>query len=363
MNTATLIEQRLASPLAAARAEHARGRRVIGYVGDDVPVELILAADAVPLRLSGVPGATPLADQYLESSFGPAYRSLLDAWLRGTFDFLDAIVFPRSNDTAQRLYYYASELQRRGIHRGPRSLVYDLARVSRATSREHTLAATRALASELGASESRLDAALARVRNRVSILRTLADLRTQPLAIAGSEALRAWRSLQLDWTDDFEATVSRWLPSAERRSYAKRLVFAGSSPPDERFHAAVESVGTTIGDELFDAAPASSAARWTAANAALETIAQAYQSARTTDVSLLQTPDILVDRARSAGADGVVLWCIEEDEGIVWEVPRQLERLRRAGIPVLSLTRQRWDADASSLAAVRDFARTLREVR
>jgi hypothetical protein len=56
-----------------------------------------------------------------------------------------------------------------------------------------------------------------------------------------------------------------------------------------------------------------------------------------------------------------VLWLIEQDEGIVWEVPRQLDRLRRAGIPVLSLTRQSWDADANCLAAVQAFAHSLRE--
>jgi hypothetical protein len=75
---------------------------------------------------------------------------------------------------------------------------------------------------------------------------------------------------------------------------------------------------------------------------------------------LLQSPDALVERARSIGASGVLLWFVEEDEGIVWEVPRQIERLRKAGLPVLSLTRQPWDADAACLAAVAGFAQTLR---
>lgn len=355
------IERHLRAPLDAARIEHARGRRVIGYIGDDAPVELILAADALPVRLAGNPQATPMADRYLERSFGPAYRSILEQWLQGAFDFLEAIVFPRSNDSAQRLYYYVCELRRRGIHEGPRALIYDLARVDRDTSVEHTRAATHALASELGTSMDRLDTALARLRERVSLLRELTSMRRAPLALAGSDALRTWRSLQLDWTEDFEAAARGWAASAQRRAYSRRLLFAGSTPPDERFHIAAESVDCNIVDEMFDEAPANSVARWTAASPSLDAIAMSYRSSCTTAVSWLQTPDMLVERARSVGAHGVVLWLIEQDEGIVWEVPRQLERLRRAGIPVLSLTRQAWDADAACLDAVQRFAGSLGE--
>lgn len=356
------IVERLSAPLAAARGESAR-RRVIGYIGDDIPVELILAADALPLRLSGIPRATPLADRYLESSFGTAYRSLLEWWLEGELDFLDAVVFPRSNDSAQRLYYYVCELQRRGIHHGPRSLIYDLARVNRQTSRAHTIAATQALASELGTSTAGLEAALTRVRNRAAFIRRLSGLRVDAVGLAGSDVLRAWRCMQLDWTIELEATVRDWSLAAPRTMQGKRIFFAGSTPPDERFHRAVEGIGCNIADELFDEAPSHSAARWMTSGASLEAIADAYRSARSTAAILLQSPDTLVARARSIDASGVVLWFVDEDEGIVWEVPRQLERLRRAGIPVLSLTRQRWDADAAHLATVQEFARTLKDGR
>ena len=43
----------------------------------------------------------------------------LQQYLQGAFDFLDSIIFPRSNDSAQRLYYYLSELRRRELSRGP----------------------------------------------------------------------------------------------------------------------------------------------------------------------------------------------------------------------------------------------------
>lgn len=360
MNTSDLIAERSSSPFNAARAEHARGRRVVGYIGDDIPVELILAADALPLRLSGIPQATPLADRYLESSFGPSARSLLQTWLSGDLDFLDAIVFPRSNDTAQRLYYYVCELQRRAIHQGPRSLIYDLARVNRDTSREHTIAATRSLASQLESSAARLDAAVARITDRAALLRKLAHLRAADAALAGSDALRLWRVLQQDWTKAFEKDARDWIESSARIANQPRLLLAGSTPPDERFHSSVESAGANIVDEFFDEAPVHASIRWAAGGKSLDDIADAYRSARSTAMTLLHNPDILVQRARSVGAAGVVLWFIEQDEGIVWEVPRQIERLRQAGIETLVLTRQPWAADADCLARVQAFAASLR---
>jgi benzoyl-CoA reductase/2-hydroxyglutaryl-CoA dehydratase subunit BcrC/BadD/HgdB len=359
MNISESIADRLKAPLAAARAQNARGKRVIGYLGDDIPVELILAADALPLRLSAPAQPTSLADPYLESSFGPAARSFLQWWLAGELDFLDAIVFPRSNDTAQRLYYYVCELQRRGIRQGPRSLVYDLARVNRDTSRHHSIAATRKLAAELGTSLDRLDASIARVQQRVTLLKSLTAMRVQEPALRGADALRIWSSLQYDWTDEFERGVNEALATLPRLASAPRMVLAGSTPPDARFHVAIEHAGANVVDEFFDEAPAHAALRWSAPRKDLDAVADAYRKARGTAPSLLENSDLLVERVRAAGAIAVVLWLIEQDEGIVWEVPRQLEKLQSAGVRTLCLTRQHWDANDECLAAVQSFARSL----
>lgn len=351
------IPGRFTQPLAAARAEHARGRRIVGYLGDDVPVELILAANALPLRLDVVPGATLLADRYLESSFGPMYRSYLEQWLRGDFDFIETIVFPRSNDSAQRLYYYVCELQRRGVCKGPTPLIFDMARIARATSRAHTSAAADSLASALKTDRFALAAAAKRIGDRVGIARRLGSLRTGSIALAGSDVMQAWRALQLDWTASFERTVLEWSSVAQRRQFSRRIVLAGSTPPDERIHRAVEAGDGNVVDEFFDGSMSQSIARWTSDAASVDAIADAYRDARSTDNCWLHQPDALVERVRERVAHAVILWLVEEDEGIVWEVPHQIERLRRAGIAVLGLTRQRWDADADVLARITKFAR------
>jgi hypothetical protein len=98
-----LVEDALRDPFAAARACAQGGRAVIGYVGAEIPVELIVASQAFPLRLPEFARATEAADVYLESSFMPDVRSICEQYLQGAFGFLDTIILPRSNDSAQRV--------------------------------------------------------------------------------------------------------------------------------------------------------------------------------------------------------------------------------------------------------------------
>jgi hypothetical protein len=131
----TLLTETEADPTAAARHARQAGRRVIGFANADVPVELIDASGAFALSLAYAASAgTPHADQYLEASFSVLERSIAERWLSGKLDLLDAVIFSRGSDSSQRLYYYLCELQRRQLTRGPRPLLFDLAKIPRASS-------------------------------------------------------------------------------------------------------------------------------------------------------------------------------------------------------------------------------------
>ena len=87
-----------------------------------IPVELIVALRAMPLQIPVFDiEDTTLADRYLEESFEPATCAVAERYLRGELNFLDSIIFPRSNDSAQRLYYYLCELRRTHFGRRPPS--------------------------------------------------------------------------------------------------------------------------------------------------------------------------------------------------------------------------------------------------
>jgi len=351
------VTPRLQDPLLAARAAAAAGQRVIGYIGADIPVELILAANALPLRLRGnANAATPLADEYLESAFLPETKAIAEQWLGGELDFIDAVIFPRSGDSSQRLYYYLCELQRRKRCDGPTPLLYDLATIARQTSIDHTLDATRQLATSLGADASQLPKAMQRATQRVALLNRMQALRMQTPALSGSAALNATRASELDWSEPFDQALGAWLAKPPLAPSMPRVLLAGSVPPDDRLHRAVEAAGGAIVCELFETqhmpAPISKD------EDLLVALARRHHDGVSPAQRMLRSPTWIRDRAQATHAQGVIIWLIEEDEALPWELAAQTRALHAAHIPLLPLTRQPWRADAA-LESIASFVSNL----
>ena len=91
----------------------------VGYVGADVPVELITAAGLRPLRLTGNPHAgSSLGDRYLGRGVDPVARSVLTRILTGDYGPLEALVVSRDCEASLRLFYALRELHRVEPERG-----------------------------------------------------------------------------------------------------------------------------------------------------------------------------------------------------------------------------------------------------
>jgi benzoyl-CoA reductase/2-hydroxyglutaryl-CoA dehydratase subunit BcrC/BadD/HgdB len=96
----------------AAREWKEKGGKVVGYLSDDVPEEMIRAAGFFPFRISGDPwGGTEEADRYTEPFYDPSVRSILNMLLTGRYDFLDFIVIPHSSDAILKLYYHLRDIR------------------------------------------------------------------------------------------------------------------------------------------------------------------------------------------------------------------------------------------------------------
>lgn len=354
MSSLTQLNRTLEDPLHAARS-----RRAIGYLGWDVPVELILAAGAAPVQLSALPdsGNRTLADRFLESSFSSQSRVVADRWLAGDLDCLDSVIFSRSDDNAQRLYYYLCELQRMGECKGPRPLLYDLARIQRESSVAHTIESTQALASAVGVDDSRLGAAIERVATRQALLSELAKLRAQDVTPPGSVAHRIVRAARADWSDEFDRSMQQWLASPAAVQPLKRVLLVGSVPSDDHVHAAIEVDGTVVVGEINEAC--SIAPIPTHAGNSVAVIARrCYEQTRAIS-ALLQSPGDIVKAARALRADGVVVWMLATDTGLAWEAPRMERALREASLPTLMLTSQPPTLSAQALTEIAHFRRTL----
>ncbi len=349
MSFETLIETTLANPLAPAKDQ-----RAIGYLGADVPVELLIAAQAHPIRLRGNASvATPHADRFIEESFSVTSRRVADQWLAGELDALEAVVFSRSDDSAQRLYYYVCELQRLQRCAGPRPLLFDVASIQRASSAAHTLQSTRALAAELGVTDEHLARASAQVERRSRLLKRL-DVERAIGRVAGSLAHRVLRAAACRWTVELDDALERWLDSLVPGPVQRRLVLVGSEPIDEHLHETVEAAGASIIAEINEASTIEHAPL--SHGDVLTQIAARCHRRMHEARAALGDSDQLTARVRALRPDGAILWLLASDTGLAWEVPRIEQALRNAGCPVLKLVVQGADHDASTLARLASFA-------
>jgi len=356
----SVLSQCLDNPTRAARAVQRSGGRVIGYVGADIPVELIHAAGAFPLSLpSRAPGATVLADAYLEASFTPAERSIADQWLAGDFDFIEAVIFTRASDSAQRLYYYLCELQRRHLTAGPKPLLYDLAKIPRASSAEHSLAATQTLANAIGTHAERLLDAIQLRNRRRELLLQLQSLREGRSPPSGVQSERIDRAADRYHALEFDQALSQWLERPGPSHAGPRIVLSGSAPPDGRLHEAVEQVGGVIVAEAGTHALERFGSPIVAGADPIRALAQHYHELPFGSRTFSDRTSGLLERVEASHADGVILWLIEEEEAFVWELPDQLQMLKAHAIPVLNLSRRRWDAGDGALEAIQEFTSSL----
>lgn len=355
MSMPAILTDSLDDALEFARKQ---GARAIGYVGHDIPVELILAAGARPVRLSEQLGYdTRQADRFVEPTFSLGARQVAQRWLEGRLGTLEAVVFSRGDDNAQRLYYYLCELQRTGEIAGPRPLLFDIARVDRPSSVAHTVASARLLAAALGVDTATLSQSAHRVRQRAHLLARLRGARIQH-SLPGALSHTILRAAQYHWDDDFDRALEAWLADTSAIEARHRIALIGSEAQHEAIHSAVEAGGGTICREIYETTPLPDA-DLAAGDDAIASIATHYHRQACAARQVFSIPERIVASVREARADAAILWLTQTDSALAWEGPRIANGLRDAGIPVLSLLLQPAASDAASLALVARFAHTL----
>ena len=288
---------------------------MIAYVGPDLPHDLLNATGACSGPVGwNVDRAMPAADRWLESKFPLWARSILQDWADGVLNELDAVVFSRADDAAQRLYYYVCELRQRGEIGGPEPVIFDAATIPRASSTAHMRAAIARLAARFGVDDDALQRGI---------------VATNALRHSGPPVIG-------------EAPV---------------CLLAGTPPPDRRLHAMVETagwhaIGMTLaeswqhsGDLLVDEASDDPCAA----------IARQRHDAAQGSRAFRDHASALVAQAQQARASAAILWFAEEDEARIWHLPAQRDALAQANVSTLILTRRDWRADDGAAAEIADF--------
>jgi hypothetical protein len=356
----TLVDEVLREPLAEASGG-------IGFVGADLPIDLFVATGRpfghLPWRAEGT---TAWADRWLESGFPGWTRSILQDWHDGRFDGLSQVVFSRADDASQRLYYYVRELQQRGQLAGPAALIFDIALLPRESSLDHTTQSLRSLGETLGVGEAALRVALPRVD---VLRRQLAQWQAERDGDGAAYERLARATLFCDatrWTASGVAstgasscaTAGINASTEVGNAAVPRMLLAGSVPPDERLHRAVEGAGACVVGEahalglLRLGAPLAprDESPWRA-------LARHLRATSAAPRNVFDRAPWIVAQARQTQAAAVVLWLTREEEALAWHVPAQRAALHSAGIPCLALTARRWCADDGATGEIAAFCR------
>jgi hypothetical protein len=272
---------------------------------------------------------------------------MIEDWAAGQFNCFEQVVFSRGEDSIQRLYYYICELQRRGKLRGPKPMIFDIAKIPRQSSLRHTVAAVNKLARQLGIDEAGMLAGMARANGR----RKLFDRIDAGRETNGSLYERVARaSLFADLDPLLETAV--W-PTG---TVTGRVLLAGSAPPDDRLHLAVERAGWSVTGEMIERSLTRLGPQTQSTfPSAAEAIAHQLLASALGPRGFGDAAAALVAAARRARADVVLIWLTREEEALSWHVPAQRDRLAAAGIAAHFMTSRSWDATDGAMDEIQRF--------
>jgi benzoyl-CoA reductase/2-hydroxyglutaryl-CoA dehydratase subunit BcrC/BadD/HgdB len=346
----------------AARAWKAAGGKVVGYLCDNVPEELIIAAGFLPYRLSGDPLAgTDAIERYVQP-FAPPFSArnrgvgfvdaMLEMLLDGRFDFLDYLVIPHTRKTIQAMYRELD--QARAAH--PDLVLPELHYLDRAYTpfyasevfnREHLLELRSQLERWSGQplTVTALAEAIELTNTSRYLLQRLATLRgADPPQVSGVDALQV-------------IATSFFMPKAEHNQLLRNLLevpphsalrgkarlFVGGSPLDNlQLYELVESCGGVVIAEDHCWGNRCGEAPADTSLPPFEALADRYhrQPACSIEFPMARVVDRCVARACTASVDGALFFVMQDDGVHVWDTPDEIAALERNGIPSLHLTRQ-----------------------
>jgi benzoyl-CoA reductase/2-hydroxyglutaryl-CoA dehydratase subunit BcrC/BadD/HgdB len=352
----------------AARAWKANGGKVVGYLCDNVPEELILAAGFFPYRLSGDPRAgrqaveryiQPFALPFSARSQRPDFAAaMLNMLLDGTFEFVDFLIVPHTRKAIQAFY---RELSLAGAAhadlRLPEMFFLDRSYLpffmAELFNRQRLLELKAKLEEWSGQTltDSTLAAAIEITNESRALLQRLAELRaTRPSRVSGVDALHAIGSSTVMLRQEHNDLLRRFLDEDDHppRSEADARVFIGGSPHDHpQLYEIIESCDATVVSE--DHCWGTRLAEFPVDTAMdpFEALADRYHRKPACSIAfpMASLVDACTRRAVQANVDGAIFFVMRADAGHIWDTPDEIRALADNGIPSLYLADQPYWTD------------------
>jgi benzoyl-CoA reductase subunit C len=308
-----------------AREAAAQGRKVAGYMCSYSPQELLHAAGYFPVRVIGRLGATPRADELLQSFICSFARSTFDAGLSGEFNFLEIMLFAHTCDTMQNL----ADLWQ-GNCPGMKTIITAMPNLHSGTA-----SATYQLRASIRLYE----------QHREAMKSLYALRRACPEALSGTQMMSVILSSFLMPREQHLALITtlidklRNLP-AGTASKRPKVVVGGSVCQAVDFIAAIEEAGCLVADDDLCMGRRSYLLPPSPGGDPMDALTRLYLSRD--PCPAIHKPGFdpavtMLERVRQSQSDGVIFLITKFCDPFGFDYPHINEQLEKAGIPSLML--------------------------
>jgi len=332
------------------------GGVVVGWWGEDVPEELLVAAGCLPVRIRGMRDSGgsgfPMADKYLERGFDVLVRARFERLAGGECANLDRVVLSNSSDAIVRVFYYLRAIRTMEPDvRVPEPYFYDFmhsrSRMAALYNRERLRELKRAVESWTGRGVTfdDLSRAVAVCNENRRLLKKLAEWRTaDPPRIGGATALcviGAAAAMPKEEHSRLLRVVLEEAPSFPPLS-GVRVFVTGSAHDDPDVYELIESCGAVVvgedhetGNRYFGGLVAEDADP-------VDAIVDRYhlRSPESARATVSERVAALAGQVRRCRAQAVIAYIHAADDAPSWDAPEQAKALASAGVPMLVLDRR-----------------------
>jgi benzoyl-CoA reductase/2-hydroxyglutaryl-CoA dehydratase subunit BcrC/BadD/HgdB len=337
----------------AARQWKEQGGKVIGYFYTGVPEELIIAAGCLPLMVTGEPEmVTELGDKYMEDYFCPFVRSVHNLLLMGKYDFLDLLIFPHTNDSIKRTYYYLwNQKKKDPTLPVPPITIFDVLHTKKYIANQYVRGRMAALKENFEGltgreiSEDALRGAVDLCNETRSLLQKVKELRTgDPPLISGVEALQIIGAAFFMPKEEHNRLLREFLDNAENlpAQNGVRLYVSGSILDNTQLYELIESCGATVVAEDVCTGNRYAENPVDTSIDLLDGLTDRYHtySHEGRMHPLDDLVDYVVQGVQESKAQGALFNYMQWDDSHGWNYPSQRDALEEIGVPCIAFEMQ-----------------------
>lgn len=348
----------------ATKAWRAQGKKALGVICCHIPEEILYAADIMPVRMRATNCVDSSEAETWMSSFSCSFaKSILQYWLNGTYD-LDGFVASDGCLMAARVYDNAAYINEK--EKGGKFIKQIGApRLCKARTIPFYVEELKDLIEGLEEftgnkiTDEKLKAAAAKYNEARALIRQVNELRkAEHPVITGEEALRISLSVTNMSIDEYIELLKAFLADAGNREpitdYRARLMIIGSALDNPEYLKVIEDKGGLfVCDALCFGSRGFGEPLVIDDNDVLKSIASYYLSRLVCPRMMdkhIEMQDFIVNSVREYGVDGVIYERMQNCECWGGENVLLEQRLKKEGIPLLTVEREEQMANAGQLA-------------